>query len=429
MKRAKLILLITLLISNLSVEAQFEANYDEAKVPDYQLPDPLVFANGKPIRTKAEWITLRRQEILGMFAEQMFGITPTAKLDVWFKQRSIDDNALNGLAIRKEVDAYFSNKNDTLLMTILLYIPKKAKVQVPVFLGYNFDGNQTINADPGISITQNWVENDKQYGITDNKANEATRGIAASRWQVEMILKRGYALATAYYGDIDPDFDDGFKNGLQPLFYSAGQTQPAANEWGSIGAWSWGLSRMLDYLETDPQINATRAIVIGHSRLGKAALWAGAQDERFAVVISNNSGCGGAALSRRAFGETVARINSHFPHWFCDNFNQYNNNENALPIDQHELIALIAPRPVYIASAKEDLWADPKGEFLAAVHASPVYHLLGKQGLVATEMPAVDVPIKTSIIGYHIRSGKHDITPYDWEQYLDFADLHLKRKK
>ncbi len=401
-----------------------EPNYDESKVPGYELPDPFLLENGSTVKDSADWFSLRKPEILELFRQEVYGRVPAFDYQQEFIRNDYDTSALNGNAIRNRVTIRASVNDKHLDINLLIYYPKIAKT-VPVFLGYNFYGNHTIHPDTGIYITDNWVRNNEEYGITGNRANEQSRGARQHRWPVEFIISHGYALATAYYGDVDPDYDDGFRNGIHGLVYS-GDEAPESDEWGSIAAWAWGLSRMLDYLETDAIIDNQKVTVIGHSRLGKTALWAGASDERFAIVISNNSGCGGAAISRRQFGETVSRINTSFPHWFCDNFNQYNDKEGNLPVDQHLLIASVAPRPVYIASATEDLWADPRGEFLAALAADTVYRFLEKSGLSVQKMPEPDQPVQDGHIGYHLRSGVHDITEWDWEQYIEFANYHFK---
>ncbi len=405
-----------------SAEAQPQGfNNDEARVPAYTLPDPLVDLAGKPVADAAAWQNHRRPEVLRLFEDHVFGRTPSADVGVRFELTESDDGAYNGRATRKQVRMHFTGRGQNVAADVLIYLPNQAKGPVPLFVGLNFNGNHTTTHDPDVPVNQNWMRRGENH-----RSNEEQRGTSASRWPFEDAIARGYGVATIYCGDLDPDFDDGFQNGIHPLFYRDGQTQPATQEWGTIGAWVWGLSRAMDYFETDADIAHDQVAVLGHSRLGKSSLWAGASDERFAIVISNNSGCGGAALARRRFGETVQRINTSFPHWFNDAHQQYNENEASLPVDQHMLIALIAPRPVYIASATEDLWADPRGEFLSGKHAEQVYALFGKAGLGVNDQPAPDHPVG-DFIGYHLRTGKHNVTPYDWTQYLNFADRHFGR--
>lgn len=402
----------------LSMAQQFEPNYDEAKVPAYTLPDPLVFNDGSTVSSKKDW-GKRRKEIYQFFEKEIYGVVPewTGKIESTIISRK--DDALDGLAKRKEVRLELINGEHRVKVMILIYLPHHSK-NAPLFLSCNFHGNHTATTEPDIIIPDSWVRNDKTIGTSDNRANESGRGKAFSRWPMKEIVSRGFGVATVYYGDIDPDFDDGFNNGVHQLFNAPSDS----TSWGSIAAWAWGLSRVMDYLETDNEVDAKKVIVMGHSRLGKTSLWAAASDQRFAMAISNNSGCGGAAISRRKIGETVASINNAFPHWFCDNFKKYNDKEELLPIDQHELIALAAPRPVYVASAAEDLWADPKGEFLSCVYASPVYKLLGKKGFPAKKMPALSNPVLGDI-SYHIRPGIHDVTLYDWQCYMDFAERYF----
>lgn len=361
---------------------------------------------------------MHRPAIMDFFLTDVYGHYPQKQVTPRFELLEQSDKALGGKAIRKQVAIHLDGMDTPILL--LIYQPAGVKGKVPAFVGMNFKGNHQVNIDPEIIISDN-APKGKDLGT------DAPRGAASSRWPLEEIVGAGYAVATIYRGDVDPDHDDGFKNGIHPLFYRAGQTKPDAEEWGTIGAWAWGLSRVMDYLEQDKSIDHKRVAVIGHSRLGKTALWAGATDERFAIAISNDSGCGGAALSARKVGETVAKINKSFPHWFCDNYNKYNDNEEALLVDQQGLIALIAPRPVYVASATEDTWADPEGEFLSALYASPVYELYGKKGLAVSSMPKPEQPSIEGYVGYHIRTGKHDITLYDWQQYIKFANQHFGR--
>jgi len=396
---------------------------DEANVPEYKLPNVLTRFKGGKVKSAEVWFKKQRPDILNKFTEEVYGKVP-GKLDISdVKIWETSTDAVHGSAVRKQLSLFFRKDDRTLEVNVLMYLPKSEQ-KVPVFLAYNFSGNHTVYDDPNIRLTESWVSNDPSIGIMNNQVTEQSRGTASNSWPVEKIIKAGYGLVTVYYGDIDPDKNDS-TDGIESFFYRENQTQPKSDEWGSIAAWSWGLSRVLDYLETDVLVDSKKVAVLGHSRLGKAALWAGANDQRFAMVISNESGCGGAALFRRKFGETIQLINTNFPYWFCDNFKKYNDKEADLPVDQHMLLALIAPRPLYIASAEDDKWSDPRGEFLSAKYASAVYELLGVEGLPVKEMPEVNHPVMGTI-GYHIRSGKHDLTLYDWQQYIRFADKFFK---
>ncbi len=410
--------LFLILAMSLNIHAQEKPNYDESKVGEYTLPKLLKLNNGRIITTKEEWMQKRRPEILQLFKDNIYGDLPEKTAGLHFKLLKQDVNALAGKAISKQIRVFFTKKNDAPYMDVLIYLPK-IKEPAPVFVGLNFKGNQSVNADPAIIIS----EKHPVLLIKTNKDSNLVRGEQAERWEVEILIKNGYGVATAYYGDLELDYSEGWKTGIRTSLQKELNTKPA--EWSAIGAWAWGLSRILDYMETDPQIDAKKVIVHGHSRLGKSALWAGANDQRFAAVISNNSGEGGAALARRCFGETTARINTSFPHWFVAKYKKFNDNATALPIDQHMLLALIAPRPLYVASATLDLWADPKGEFLSAKYAELVFKLFGKKGLAREDMPAPDTSVGETV-RYHIRTGKHSILLFDWQQYMDFAKENLK---
>ncbi|WP_294067475.1 acetylxylan esterase [Proteiniphilum sp. UBA1028] len=398
---------------------QQKANYDESKVPAYILPELLKCRNGEMVTTVNQWEKQRRPELMELFASQIYGHTPAENIDVSYEIMTENREAMGGKATSKQVKFTFSNGNKKLEAFLLIYIPNKPKGKVPVFVGYNFKGNHSTTTDttilysPAFSLV-------KEPGHPDWE-----RGTQTSRWNYDLIIDRGYAIATMCYHDIFPDKPELKDHSVISLFsgYNPQKTDPG--EWQAIGAWAWGSSRIVDFLETQERIDTNKIAIMGHSRQGKAALWAGAQDPRFRIVISNDSGCGGAALFRRKFGETTEIINNAFPHWFCENFRQYNNQEELMPVDQHQLLALIAPRKVYVASAEDDQWADPRGEFLSAYHAGPIYRLYGLSTIGTDQIPELHTPIMEDI-GYHMRAGKHDVTDYDWERFLDFADKHFK---
>ncbi len=418
----KIVLFLIFALATQLAFSQPNVNYDENKVPHFIVPDPLKTFNGKKVRNVKKWEKKRRPELLEFFTKNVYGEVPGELKISSIELVEESNDAVNGKATRKQVEISFQKDNFNLDFTILIYLPKNIE-KAPLFVGYNFYGNHTIINDVNIIISDSWARNNESFGIINNQLTEQSRGVRDNRWAIEKIIDAGFGLATIYYGEVDPDKDD-FTDGIHPFFYEENRQRPLNYEWGSISAWSWGLSRCMDYFEQDNSIDESKVVVFGHSRLGKTSLWAGATDERFAAVISNNSGCGGAALSKRRVGETVWRINTSFPHWFCANFKEYNRNEQALPVDQHELIALIAPRPVYVASAEKDKWSDPRGEFLSAYYATPVYNLYGKEGITTDKMPAVNQPIQNRV-AYHIRTGKHDVTEFDWEQYIKWANAQL----
>jgi hypothetical protein len=416
-RKAAALLVALAALHALPVRAQLDGNFDEAKVAPYRLPDPLVMADGIAVRTARQWWSRRRPELVGLFERNIYGVSPARPRHMRFAVVERSADALGGLAVREQVTIYLDGTSGGPQMSVLIYLPKGARGPVPMFVGPNFHGNQSVSADPAIAITPNWVT--PAEGISKNRATLHARGIDASEWPIERILKAGYGVATYFTGDLYPDGDTQYAQSILPWY----RTSPSApDHWGAVAAWAWGLSRVYDYLATDRAVDAKRIIVIGHSRYGKAALWAGARDTRFAAVISNDSGEGGASLYRRNFGETIRVMNNY---WFAPNYKTFSEREADLPVDAHELIALVAPRPVYIGAASEDLWADPLGMFLAAKGAEPVYRLLGVDGMAGDSMPPPGGAI-LSRISYHLRAGAHGITLWDWDNYLRFADRFVR---
>lgn len=366
------------------------ANLDETKIPPYQEADPLRLPNTPPVHTAKGWEKVQRPFIYRWFEKNVYGRMPDRTITPVWEIRRVDSTALEGQAIRKELTIRFLSSDTSARLNVVIYLPRQMRKPAPVFIGYNFGGNAS-------------VEN-------------------SSQWPLKEILARGYGVVTAWYWDLEADRLDGWQNGIRSKLSDALKIEPI--EWSAIGAWAWGLGRIADYLQTDRSVDAKKIILIGHSRLGKTALWAAAGDPRFSIVISNESGEGGAALSKREYGETIGIINYKFPWWFVSAYKQYGSDLASMPLDQHLLLALIAPRPLYVASAVEDRNSDPKGEFLSARRADPVYQLYKKNGVGVDSLPPLSHPVGDRI-RYHIRPGKHDITLYDWQQYMDFADKHF----
>jgi len=403
-----------------------QANYDEAAVPRYTLPDVLAGPDGRPARNAEAWRATSRPHQLRLLETAVYGrrLPAVPVRVVGDVERSVLTLVAGAEATRLQARLRLGDAAQAVTTDVLVYLPHSDR-PVPVFLHLNFKGNQGEHPDPGIRLCAGWLPHNATTGIIDTRATEASRAKDADGWPVETLLARGYGLATAYYGDVFPDRADGrAASALVSLGRPIGGALPA-DEPGAIATWAWQLSRILDWLVTRPEVDPAQVIVVGHSRNGKAALWAGACDERFAMVVSNESGCGGAALERRTYGETVEAITRRFPHWFCPEFRTYADREAELPVDAHVTLARTAPRPLFVASAVDDRGADPRGEFLAAVAAEPVWKLFGLEGLGTREWPPADAPVGRTI-GYHVRSGEHALMEYDWQRFADVADRTLR---
>ncbi|WP_205313988.1 glucuronyl esterase domain-containing protein [Pedobacter nanyangensis] len=374
-------------------------NYDETTVPSYTLPALLKTANGKPVKTVATWENIRRPEILHLFKEHVYGITPNSLDSIRFKITHEDPKAMEGKAHLKEVAITVWNKGHSLSFPLVLFIPHKRTKPAPAFVLIN--NRSKRNTDP-------------------------TRVEKSTFWPAEMMIDSGFAIAAFQNADVAPDRKDTYQNGiLTQLFPEQLQMD---NGMKAVGSWAWAASRVMDYLMTDKDIDAKKVAIVGHSRGGKTALWAGAQDQRFAMVFSSCSGSTGASLARRKYGETVSLINRQFGHWFNNNYKKYNQQVDSLPVDQHMLIGLIAPRPVYTTNATQDRWADPYGSYLSLVNAQPVYKLYREKVSLQAAMPPTNSPIIESAIGYHFREGIHDLNVYDWTNFIRFANYHYRNK-
>jgi hypothetical protein len=386
----------------------FDVINSEGLVPAYQLPPLLVSSEGKPITTPEEWFRIRRPQILSLFGNLVYGVVPVPESPIQTTVEVVktDREFMGGKATRKEVRLRFENARGRVEMQILVFSPNGASRPAPAFLLHSFANTRDTGHD----------------------ANPERPGFLRNGIPLGEFLQRGFGFVVVPNGDLVRHNEVEFLSGIVPLFYRTGQSFPKAYEWGCISAAAWGASRAMDYLETDRDIDAKRIAIMGHSKMGKATLWTAAQDSRFALAISAQSGCAGAALWKRNFGETLEKMVTRFPYWLCRNAWKFVRNEDDLPVDQHMLLACIAPRPVYVHSGVEDTWADARGEYLSAYHASEVYRLLGKKGLPSEASPPVGEAIIRSDVGYHNRPGGHSIEAFDWQKFMEFAEYHLMAK-
>ena len=401
------------------------AQFPEAKdLPvRLNLPDPLVQLDGQRVTTREQWINQRRPELKNLFQHFMYGEMPAAPGTLDAKVEREEQNYFGGKATLKEITLRFGYMRAPPIH-LLLVVPNGRTVPPAVFVGMNFCGNHALLNDPKIHLPTVWMY-DNRIGVEQNRATEAGRGTQVDVWALEQSIDRGYAVATFYSGDVQPDRPD-VREGVQRFFFKLGLRR-AGHDWGTIAAWAWGLQRAVDYLVTLKEVDGRRIAVVGHSRLGKAAMLAGAFDERIALIIPLQAGCGGTAPSRGKVGESVKQINDHFPHWFAGAFKEFNEQPEKLPFDQNCLVALAAPRPVLFANAAQDTWANPKGQFEVLQAADPVYRFLGAGGLEAQRMPEPNRLVDSNL-GYYLRPGVHSMTKGDWKVFLDYADKNLKVK-
>ena len=385
-----------------------DVQYDESKLPPYDLPPLLTTSSGQSVETPEAWMEQRRPEILSLFANLIYGRVPApAKpIEVSYEVVLEDKGFMDGMATRKDVKIHRENTKGRMSMHFLVFVPNNAQKPVPAFFKHSFNNTQSDDFD----------------------ASGSRPGFLKNGWPLGELFERGYGFCAVYQQDLVRHNEVEFLHSIHKLFYPEGQSFPKSHEWGVLSACAWGASRAMDYLETDPAIDHSRIAIMGHSKMGKATLWTAAQDERFALAISAQSGCAGAALWRRKSGETLKKMVTRFPYWLCRNAWKFVEQEDDLPVDQHMLLACIAPRPVYVHSSTDDTWADSRGEYLSAYHASEVYQLLGKKALESSKLPEVGKPIIKSHVGYHIREGGHSIEMYDWQRFMDFADYHLQSK-